>query len=517
MPTPGYSVTMAQNSIRTIDGETIDDLLAIIRAQYGESETGLIKRAYEYALDAHGDQKRKSGRYYIVHPLATAISLARLGMDVPTVAAGLLHDVPEDTDRTLEDLKKEFGEEIAFLVRGITKLGQLKYRGADRYVENLRRMFLAMAEDARVIVIKFADRMNNLRTLQSLPDEKRYRIALESLEIFAPIANRLGMGEIKGQIEDLAFPYTHPKEYTWIRETAGKTLKRKEAVTKRIKKYFEKSFGERGVEYVSIDGRTKHLYSLYKKMTSGERDISKIYDLVAVRIIVPSVAQCYETLGIVHELCKPLKGRIKDYIAQPKPNGYQSLHTTVFAPDQFSRDTVHGEIVEIQIRTPEMHEEAEYGIAAHWRYKEDMDTGKSSDARLKWMKQLVDLQQRVADESQLIETLKIDVFQNYIFVFTPRGDVIELPERSTPIDFAYKIHTELGNKCSAVKINGQIATLDTSLQNGDVVEIFTNPKRKGPSPDWLAFVKTSTAKQHIRNYLNSKRAAFVQRATGKSN
>ncbi len=504
----------ADAELKTIDGHTIDDLLKIISEHGGDVDT--IRLAFDYARDAHGTQKRKSGDYYIVHPLAAAIRLAELGMDEQTIAAALLHDVPEDTDRTLSDVRNEFGNEVGFLVEGITKLGQLKYRGIDRYVENLRRMFVAMAKDARVILIKFADRINNLRTLQALPPEKRRRIALESLEIHAPIANRLGMGEMKGMLEDLSFPYVYPEEYKWMEKKIIPQFEQKIRFLDDFQEYVEKEFDERNVDYISIHGRSKHLYSLYKKLLRNNRDLGKIYDLVALRILVDSVGKCYETLGVIHEICKPLKGRIKDYIAQPKPNGYQSLHTTVFSPKQFATSDVHGQIVEIQIRTAEMHDEAEYGIASHWRYKEHGSQSEISDYGINWMQQLLDEHPDVEDKTQLLDSMKIDIFQNFIFVFTPCGDVIELPEDATPVDFAYKIHTDLGNKCSGVKINDQIASLNTTLKSGDVVEIFSNPHRSDPSPDWLSFVKTNTARQHIRASVHKKHKKLLGQTSADS-
>ncbi len=497
--------------IRTHRDATIDDIIRVVQKNHSDIDVAEIRRAYEFAVDAHGEQKRKSGDLYIVHPLATALFLAELKMDQSTVIAGLLHDVPEDTAVSIDDVKETFGEEVAFLVQGVTKLGQLKYRGEDRYVENLRRMFLAMAQDARVIMIRFADRIHNLRTLSALPPEKQQRIALESLEIYAAIANRLGMGELKGIIEDLAFPYVYPEEYEWITKQMDLQWKQKEEFIAEFVDYLKQEFDDRDVEFVAMHGRRKHLYSLYKKLIKNNRDTSKIYDMVAVRVIVPSIAKCYETLGVIHEICKPLKGRIKDYISQPKPNGYQSLHTTVFSPARFATNEMYAEIVEIQIRTPEMHQEAEFGIAAHWQYKEYKDGRKNVDPRMNWMKEVVDLQENVTDTHQLLETLKIDLFQNTIFVFTPIGDVIELPEDSTAVDFAYKIHSDLGDKCSGVKINDQQASLSDPLHSGDVVEIMINPSRTGPSAGWLSFVKTTGARQHIRQYVNKKNGHFFER------
>ncbi len=499
---------MKNTEILTIDQEGIDDLIRIMKERGDEDDVVLIQLAYDYAVEAHGEQRRKSGNLYVVHPLATAIELARLGMDVETVAAGLLHDVPEDTEKTLEDIAEEFGEEIGFLVEGITKLGQLKYRGMERYVDNLRRMFMAMAQDARVIVIKFADRINNLRTLDSLPENKRRRIALESLEIFAPIANRLGMGEFKGRLEDLSFPHVYPEEYRWLTEQVLPKIEVKQEFIEQFDEWLNIELSTRKLEFIDIHSRKKHIYSLYQKLVRHNRDVSKIYDIVAVRIIMPNVAKCYEALGIVHEICKPLKGRIKDYISQPKPNGYQSLHTTVFSPRHLVDDESRGEIVEIQIRTPEMHEEAEFGIAAHWQY--DVEKIEDVDHKVEWMQQIVDMQENSSDMNQVLESLKIDIFQNRIYVFTPRGDVIELPENATPVDFAYRIHSDVGHKCSGAKVNEQIVSLDTKLHSGDVIEVFTDPHRKGPSSDWLEFVKTNTARGHIREYVNRKNRDFVK-------
>lgn len=502
---------MAKTVIKSIHGETVKDLLKIVKKQNPKADLELIELAYEYAAAAHDGQMRKAGVPYIVHPLGTAITLARIGMDEETISAGLLHDVPEDTKCTQEDIRKEFGKDIAFLVEGITKVGQLKYRGIDRYVENLRRMFVAMAQDVRVILIKFADRIDNLETLDALPSEKRRRIALESLEIYAPIANRLGIGEIKGKLEDLSFPYIYPEEYKWLTKKVIPQFEEKQIFVNGFAKCIQHELQKHNVHIISIDGRAKHLYSLYQKLIKHNRDISKIYDLVALRIIVDSIGKCYETLGVIHELCKPLKGRIKDYIAQPKPNGYQSLHTTVFSPSQFAKDEVHAEIVEIQIRTPEMHVRAEYGIAAHWKYAEQKRTRKNVHEKFDWMKQMVDMPEDVGDTGQLIEMLKFDFLQNYIFVFTPRGDVIELPEDATPVDFAYKIHTALGNKCSGARVNDQIGSLDTRLKSGDVIEIFMDPHRQGPSSDWLAFVKTPSARHAIRSYINGKNKKLFEK------
>lgn len=467
--------------------------MQFIQTQNPAADLELLSRAFDYAEQAHHGQMRKSGEAYFEHPKATAYKLAQLRLDDATIAAGLLHDVPEDTERTLKDVKKEFGGEIAFLVDGVTKLAALKYRGMERYIENLRRMFMAMAKDIRVIMIKLCDRIHNLETLAVLPPEKQHRIALESLEIYAPIANRLGIGDLKGQIEDLAFPYVYPKEYKWLMDTINITVKEKEKAMVKLKTEVEQLLRQHNIAYISVHGRTKRLFSLYKKLQKHEHDISKIYDLVALRIIVDNVSRCYETLGVIHTMCTPLKGRIKDYIAQPKPNGYQSLHTTVFTPD--------GDIAEIQIRSRQMHEADEYGIAAHWHYKE-VARSKALPEKFAWVSQLAKLQKEISDGTQYLESLKIDIFQNRIFIFTPRGDVIDLPEDATPIDFAYHIHSDIGNKCTGVRVNGQMAALDTMLKSGDVVEIIMDKHRTTPNADWLKFVKTNSAKKRIHQQLN---------------
>ena len=481
---------------------TIEGLIDKVRQYNPEADTILLQMAYDYAKEAHGTQTRMSGEPYITHPLATAYNLANMRMDEVTLAAGLLHDVPEDTARDIKDIKKEFGGEIAFLVEGITKLGMIKYRGMDRYVENLRRMFVAMARDIRVVLIKFADRMHNLQTLDAHQPYKRYRIALETLEIYAPIANRLGIGEIKGQLEDLAFPYVYPDESQWLQQKVKDLYKERAQYIEKFRKDIKKTMAENQIPFIAIDGRAKHHYSLYKKLITHDRDITKIYDLVALRIVVKTVADCYAALGVVHHYCKPLKGRIKDYIAQPKPNGYQSLHTTVFTPQ--------GKILEIQIRTQEMHEEAEFGIAAHWNYKEQGSKKVKKD-QLKWLNQLTKMQDEATTEKQYLESLKIDIFQTHIFVFTPKGDVIDLPEQATPIDFAYYIHTDLGNKCAGAKVNDQLAGLDAKLKSGDVVEIIIDKKRPGPAEEWLSFVQTNTARHNIKHYLNKQKKRGLQK------
>ncbi len=477
-------------------------LLETVKEYSPRTDLETVELAYDFAAKAHEGQERASGEPYINHSVETAITLAKLRLPENIIVAGLLHDVPEDTAVTLKDIEKNFGEDVASMVAGITKLGKIKYRGMDRYVENLRKMFVAMASDIRVILIKFADRLHNLSTLDALPPRKRLRIALESLEIYAPIANRLGVGSIQGKLEDLSFKYVDPKDYAWVAALVKERYRAKERYLKKAAQKIVDELRKNKVEVLDIHGRTKHLYSLYKKLEKYDRNLDKVYDLVALRVIVPTVADCYATLGIIHQMWKPLKGRIKDYIAQPKPNGYQSLHTTVFCDG--------GEIVEIQIRTEQMHQESEYGIAAHWQYAE---AGKESSAAAKvqiaWVKDLIKLQKEsLSDSSKLMESfekLKIDVFQKRIFVFTPKGDVIDLPEDATPVDFAYAIHSDIGDKCTAARVNNEMSSLDARLYSGDMCEIVVDKNRKGPNADWLKFAKTPHAKERIKTYAKKKR------------
>ncbi len=486
--------------------QTIDGLCEAVLAFDPQADTALIRRAYAFAEEAHRPQKRATGEPYIIHPLATAFTLADMKLPTSIIVAGLLHDVPEDTERTLEEIESAFGADVAGMVGGITKLGKIKYRGMERYMENLRKMFLAMAADVRVVFIKFADRLHNLQTLEAIPPQKQYRIALESLEIYAPIANRLGMGEMKGRLEDAAFKYVLPKEYQWSKELAKKTREDKQQYLDRVLVLAEEELKETGIRFTEVHGRAKHLYSLYKKLLKNERNIARIYDIMAVRVIVENVADCYAALGVIHGRWTPLKGRIKDYIAQPKPNGYRSLHTTVFCED--------GEIVEFQIRTLEMHREAEYGIAAHWSYDEEKKkyiTGKDASVPT-WVKELADIQEELQDKKRYVESLeelKIDMFKDRIFVFTPKGDVIDLPEESTCVDFAYAIHTDIGNTCSGAKVNDAVSPLERILKNGDMVEIIVDKGRKGPNPDWIKFVKTHHAKSKIRQYAKTTLRSWI--------
>lgn len=471
-------------------------LLETVKNNQISGDVDMLKLAFDFAGEAHRGQNRASGEPYIIHPLSTAQKLAEMRLDLTTIIAGLLHDVPEDTEVTLAEVEKNFGKEVAKLIEGITKLGKIKYRGMERYAENLRRMFVAMSDDIRVILIKFADRLHNLKTLDALPADKRFRIAKETLEIYAPIADRLAIGQIKGELEDLAFKYVYPEDYKWITEIIPREYKAKEKYLQEIRSQVSKKLSQENIQIneISIQGRTKHLYSLYKKLLRPHinRDLSKIYDLIALRLIVPTITDCYSALGILHGMFRPMPGRIKDYIANPKPNGYQSLHTTVFTDD--------GEIVEFQIRTREMHEQAEFGIAAHWNYKET--GGKLKNKTLKWLNELVKWQKQIKDNDQFLQTVKLDVFQNRIFVFTPHGDVIDLPEGATPVDFAYHVHSSLGDKCVGARVNDQLVNLGYQLKSGDIVEIITDKNRRTPNPDWLEIVKTSMAKSKIRNAMN---------------
>lgn len=494
--------------------QSIQGLIDSVLIYDPDLDIARLQSAYIFAKEAHAEQKRASGEPYIIHPLATAYTLADMHLPPNMIIAGLLHDVPEDTHKTLEEIKEVFGEEVASMVGGITKLGKIKYRGMERYIENLRKMFLAMAEDVRVVIIKFADRLHNLETLDAIAQKKQYRIALESLEIYAPIANRLGMGDMKGRLEDAAFKFILPKEYEWTKNVMQTTVAHRNAYIESIMSKARQDVIASDIPLIEVHGRAKHLYSLYKKLIKNDRNIARIYDLIALRVIVPTVSDCYAALGVIHGRWTPLKGRIKDYIAQPKPNGYRSLHTTVFCDD--------GEVVEFQIRTHEMHQNSEFGIAAHWAYdeyktsanvKRSEEHGGAGIPGIDWMAQLADLQKEISDKRQYIQSLeeiKIDIFKDRIFVFTPKGDVIDLPEDSTPIDFAYAIHTDIGNTCTRAKVNDGIATLDQALKSGDVVEIITDKNRKGPSPDWLQFAKTRHAKSKIRQYARVGLASWIR-------
>ncbi|MBX6377498.1 MAG: bifunctional (p)ppGpp synthetase/guanosine-3',5'-bis(diphosphate) 3'-pyrophosphohydrolase [Clostridia bacterium] len=476
----------------TVAAQQRDDLLRKLRRYLPEADLSLVERAYAFAEKAHAGQFRLSGDPYIQHPLAVASILADLELDTITVAAALLHDVVEDTGVTLEEVERSFGAEVALLVDGVTKLGQLRYRTrVEEQAENLRKMLLAMARDIRVVLIKLADRLHNMRTLSALPEEKQRVIAQETLELFAPLAHRLGIFRFKWELEDLALRYLDPQAYRDLARRIPQKRREREAFAQVIIETLKVKLEEVGIR-ADIQGRAKHFYSIHQKMARHGRGLDDIYDLVAVRIIVDTVKDCYAALGVVHTLWKPLPGRFKDYIAMPKPNMYQSLHTTVVGP--------RGEPFEIQIRTWEMHRTAEYGIAAHWRYKEGGKGDADFDRKLAWLRELLEWQKDLRDAREFMESLKIDLFADEVFVFTPKGDVIDLPAGSTPIDFAYRIHTEVGHRCVGARVNGRITPLDTLLKNGDIVEILTNKQSPGPSADWLKIARTSNAKNKIRQW-----------------
>ena len=477
---------------------TLRQLLDSVKINIPDADLNLVEQAYNFAEEAHQGQKRTTGDDYVEHCLQTAKTLAELKLPLPMVIAGILHDVPEDTKKTLDEIRKLFGADIAKMVEGITKLSHIKYRGVDRYVENLRKMFVAMAQDIRVVIIKFADRLHNLNTLYALPADKQKRIALETLEIYAPIANRLGIGELQSRLEDAAFKYAYPDDFIKTEQIIKSNFSIKKKTLNNMIRKIKGRLDKEKIKYYEIYGRTKHYYSFFRKYLKYNKDVKQIYDIVAMRIVVDDVADCYAALGLIHNLWRPIRGRIKDYIAQPKPNGYQSLHTAVFGDDQ--------EIVEIQIRTKKMHEQAELGIAAHWKYKEAANIGKKE---LAWVAELADWLKNIQDNNNFLEGAKIDVFQNRIFVFTPQGDVIDLPDGATPIDFAYHIHSEIGNKCSQALINSEIIPLDRRLKNGDVIQIITDKNRKGPNQDWLEFVKTRTAREHIESFKNKTWKKFI--------
>ena len=463
--------------------------------------TDIIGKAFDKAKELHNGQLRKSGEPYFIHPINVALILAEMGMDDATLVGGLLHDVVEDTEYTREQLVADFGDEVALLVDGVTKLGAIKFESKEEIqAENFRKMFLAMSKDIRVLIIKLADRLHNMRTLEYMRPEKIVEKCNETLEIYAPLASRLGISKVKFELEDLALKYLHPEEFQELKEKVNKRKEEREDTIQSVIGEIKESLNDMNLHY-DIYGRAKHYYSIYKKMKYQNKQIDEIFDLIAVRIIVDNVKDCYAVLGIVHTMWKPIPGRFKDYIAMPKPNMYQSLHTTVIGDN--------GEPFEIQIRTYEMHKVAEYGIAAHWKYKEGDTSGKASndDIKLAWLRQSLEWQKDINDPMDFLETMKMDLFASQVFVFTPRGDVIELPAGSTPLDFAFKIHSAIGCKCVGAKVNGKMVTIDYTLQNGDIVEIVTSANSTGPSVDWLKIAKSSNARNKIRGWLKKENKA----------
>lgn len=489
----------------------------VLLNEYQKSETkskeelNLIRRAFDFAKKAHEGQKRKTGEPYFKHSFETALQIAKWKLDSQTISAGLLHDVAEDTSRSLDDIKKEFGEKISFMVDGVTKIGHLKYRGNDAKAENLRKMILSLSQDIRVILIKLADRLHNMKTLSALPPQKQKRIAVETSEIYAPLAYRLGMTNLAGELEDLSFPYIHPKEYSWLVNNVKERYDERQKYSEKVKEVIFRELKNNKIEPIKIDSRAKRYSSLYKKLLRYDMNLEQIYDLVALRIILNTIEECYATLGIIHQLWPPLPGRIKDYIALPKPNGYRSIHTTVFCLE--NRPT------EFQIRTLQMHEESENGIAAHWAYQQAKGTKNyiekksafADKSELAWVEQLRNWQNEIPNSEEFINSLKIDFFKDRIFAITPKGEVVDLPTGATPVDFAYQIHTDIGNQCSGAKVNNKIVSLDYELQSGDVVEILIQ-KSKKPSESWLKSAKTSGAKRKIKTSLKTADSKLIKRS-----
>lgn len=498
------------------------------------ADRDIITRAYECAKMAHEGHVRYSGEPYISHLLATAHLLAEMGMGAKTIAAGLLHDTIEDTNVSSKQIREQFGDEILFLVEGVTKLGSVRYRGTDRHNESLRKLFVATSQDIRVLIVKLADRLHNMQTLQHVPEEKRVRIARETLEIYVPVAHRLGMGRLRKELEDLAFPYVYPKEFKRVQEIAGPSLKYALDRLEKARKTLQKKLAEVGIKGFKTSSRVKGMYSLFRKLERRDWDIDAIYDLHAIRVIVPSIEECYHTLGIIHELWRPLPQRVKDFIAFPKPNGYRSLHTTVIANG--------GMILELQIRTEEMHRDAEFGVASHLIYKQMEGGDRSSISQYRtwvtslipalfrpftrssqpvettpvaattqenkenvpsWIQEIADAHKESTDTKEFVTDLRQDFFSHRIFIFTPEGDVVDLPIGASTIDFAYAIHTDIGNHIASAKVNNKLVQLDTKLKNGDIVEITTQKSSK-PSAKWLGFAKTSIAQRHIRNAIEAQ-------------
>ncbi len=475
----------------------LENLLVQIQQYNPHSDLNIIIKAYNFADNAHEGQMRKSGEKYFIHPVEVAKILVQLEMDDATIVAGLLHDVIEDTKYNYEQIKKEFSEEIAVLVEGVTKLGKFTYESKEeRQAESLRKMFLAMAKDIRVIIIKLADRLHNMRTLKYMNENKKKEKAIETIEIYAPIAHRLGISKIKWELEDLSLRYIDPEGYYDLVEKVAKKRQEREDYINQVITQLKEALAHVNLNF-EISGRPKHFYSIYRKMVYQNKSFEEIFDLIAIRVIVSNIKDCYGTLGIVHTMWKPIPGRFKDYIAMPKPNMYQSLHTTVIGPN--------GEPFEIQIRTWDMHRIAEYGIAAHWKYKEGRTSEKELDDKLRWLRQLLEWQRDLKDPKEFMESLKIDLFTNEVFVFTPKGDVIDLPAGSTPVDFAYKIHSAIGNSCIGAKVDGRIVPIDYKLKNGNIVEILTSSHNHGPSRDWLKFIKSTQAKNKIRQWFKKER------------
>jgi guanosine-3',5'-bis(diphosphate) 3'-pyrophosphohydrolase len=489
----------------------LGDLTAVVEEHADDTAQPIdreaVERAFLFACDHHADQRRKSGEDFIVHPVGVAKICAGMRLDTETLCAALLHDTVEDTSASLDEVREEFGEQIASLVDGVTKLTGIVFQSRDeRQAENYRKMIVAMASDIRVVLIKLADRLHNMRTLEAMSKQKQQEKAKETLEIFAPLAHRLGIHAIKWELEDLAFATLHPRKYSEIKQLVSQQRDEREDYVERAGKYLKKELEAVGID-AEISGRAKHFYSIYSKMTKKGREFNEIYDLTAMRVKVGSVKDCYGAIGVIHSLWKPLPGRFKDWVAMPKFNMYQALHTTVIGPE--------GRPLEIQIRTHEMHETAEYGIAAHWMYKEDAKGNGKKEVvadRVKWLEQLLDWQKELADPQEFVEGLKVDLFEDEVFVFTPRGEVKSLPAGATPLDFAYEVHTDVGHRCVGAKVNGKIVPLHYELKSGDICEVLTSKKERGPSRDWLALAKTTRAQSKIRQWFKRERREDSERS-----
>lgn len=464
----------------------------LIELGYSENDISSIEQAFLFAGEAHKNEKRMSGEPYFTHPIAVSLYVAKLKLDKDALSAALLHDVVENQGIKIEEIEKKFGEEVSFLVEAVTKVDAVRYKGIEREAESLRKMFLSLAKDIRVVAIKLMDRLHNMETLSFQTPEKQQRIAQETLELYAPLADRLGMWEIKAKLEDLAFPYTHPEKYAWLKKQIEHRRKDGENFLEKLSPKIEYELKKDGVTPKKILYRTKNLYSIWKKLVKYDMNFDRILDIVAMRIIVKDISDCYKSLGIIHKLWKPMPGRIKDFVALPKPNGYQSLHTTVFGPEK--------KIIDFQIRTEEMDKEAEFGIAAHWAYKTNVNSQK-----LEWVQKLQEWYKEHKDspKKEILSALKIDFFKDRIFVLTPKGDVIDLPDGATPVDFAYHIHSEVGDKMFGAKVNGKMVSFDYKLRSGETVEILTQ-KNKNPTVEWLSHTRTSMAKNKIKSNLRKR-------------
>jgi len=489
---------VAHGDLTESERRLLGDLFAIVEEHAGERavdvDRAAVERAFAYACEKHADQRRRSGEEFISHPVGVAKICAGMRLDTDTLCAALLHDTVEDTSASLDDIRGEFGDEVAALVDGVTKLTGLTFQSRDEVqAENYRKMMVAMASDIRVVLIKLADRLHNMRTISAMPKQKQIDKAKETLDIYGPIAHRLGIHAIKWELEDLAFATLHPRKYNEIKGLVAQQREERERYVAQAGDYLSKELDALGI-HAEILGRAKHFYSIYSKMTKKDREFNEIYDLTAMRVIVDSVKDCYGAVGVVHSLWKPLPGRFKDFVAMPKFNMYQSLHTTVIGPE--------GRPLEIQIRTRDMHDMAEFGIAAHWLYKND--GAGDEEEKLRWLRRLVDWQQELSDPKEFVETLKVDLFEDEVFVFTPKGEVKSLAAGATPLDFAYEVHTDVGHRCVGAKVNGKIVPLSYELRSGDIVEVLTSKRERGPSRDWLALVKTTRARNKIRQWFKTE-------------